>query len=68
MSMEKSRYIEHILALNPGASPEWLASFGESELRAYLEHLQHGREPRGARSRWVRPQGGRPIVTRRPAA
>ena len=68
MSTTKSRFINHILELNASADSRWLERFKESELEAYLAHLQHSQEPRGGQSFWERPGGVKPVVTRRPAA
>jgi hypothetical protein len=37
--MNKKELIEGICEINKGAKPEFLASFSEEELRAYLDHL-----------------------------
>lgn len=68
MSATKSRFIDHILELNASATQEWLETFSETELKQYLAHLQHAHEPRGGESYWVRRDGVKAVVTRRPAA
>jgi hypothetical protein len=40
--------------MNPSATPEFLARFGEQSLGNYLEHLVSALEPRGRTARWVR--------------
>jgi hypothetical protein len=37
--MDKKELIECIREINRGAKPEFLASFSEEQLRAYLDHL-----------------------------
>jgi hypothetical protein len=37
--MDKNELIEGIREINRGATAEFLASFSEEELRAYLDHL-----------------------------
>lgn len=37
--MGKRELIDYIREINKGAKPEFLASFSEEELNAYLEHL-----------------------------
>lgn len=60
--------IDRILELNPTASPAFLVQFDAEALRAYLEHLLSARQPRGERSRWVRPAGSRAICSSERAA
>jgi len=37
--MDKTELIEGIREINKSATPEFLASFSEEQLRAYLDHL-----------------------------
>ncbi len=37
--MNKQDLIEYIREINRSATPEFLASFSEEQLRAYLDHL-----------------------------
>jgi len=37
--MDKKELIECIREINRGATPEFLTSFSEEQLRAYLDHL-----------------------------
>jgi hypothetical protein len=37
--MSKRQIIDRIMRLNPSATPEFLAQFGQSDLLAYLKHL-----------------------------
>ncbi|MBL7185972.1 MAG: hypothetical protein ISS70_06580 [Phycisphaerae bacterium] len=37
--MSKRELIDCICEINKGAKPEFLASFSEEDLKAYLEHL-----------------------------
>jgi len=37
--MDKKELIEGIREINKSATPEFLASFSDEELRAYLDHL-----------------------------
>jgi hypothetical protein len=37
--MDKNELIEGIREINKSATPEFLASFSDEELRAYLDHL-----------------------------
>jgi hypothetical protein len=37
--MDKTELIEGIREINKSATPEFLASFSDEELRAYLDHL-----------------------------
>jgi hypothetical protein len=37
--MDKNELIEGIREINKSATPEFLASFSEEDLRAYLDHL-----------------------------
>jgi hypothetical protein len=37
--MEKRELIDYICKINKTAKPEFLASFSEEDLNAYLEHL-----------------------------
>ena len=60
--------IDRILELNPTASPAFLGQFDAESLRSYLEHLLSARQPRGERSRWVRPAGSRAICSSERAA
>lgn len=60
--------IDRILELNPTASPAFLGQFDAESLRTYLEHLLSARQPRGERSRWVRPAGTRAICSSERAA
>jgi hypothetical protein len=39
LRMDKKELIEGIREINKGATPEFLASFSDEELRAYLDHL-----------------------------
>jgi hypothetical protein len=39
MRMDKQELIEGIREINKSATPEFLASFSEENLRAYLDHL-----------------------------
>lgn len=44
--MTKRQLIDEIISLNHSAEPDFLASFKDSELDAYLRHMQWGRTPR----------------------
>lgn len=60
--------IDRVMELNPTASRAFLSRFSPREVREYLEHLQLTTEPRGSHSAWVRPDGSRAVITRKPAA
>ena len=65
--LTKNQVIDAISRLNPTAPINWLAGFDLASLRRYYEHLLITLEPRGSRG-WVRDNGSRAVVTRRPAA
>ena len=64
--LTKPQLIQSIQAINISAREDWLAMFEVAALNRYLDHLQITLEPRGAASRWVRPNDAPVIVTRRP--
>ena len=61
----KNHLISEIREHNQAADRDWLDQFDAPALRIYLDHLQHGAEPRGGDSVWVRPGDTRACVTRR---
>lgn len=63
---DKHRLIAEIRDINPSADAAWLASFSESELRDYLDHLMVALE-QPARARWVR-RGDAPAISMRECA
>jgi len=63
-SPERSRVINQILELNPGASPLFLAQFSRSALGDYLEHLAVAAMPRRALARRERPENSPGILSR----
>ena len=65
--LTKNQVIDSISRLNPTAPINWLAGFDLASLRKYYEHLLITLEPRGSRG-WVRDNGSRAVVTRKPAA
>ena len=62
----KHRLIEEIRLVNQSVDRAWLASFDDSALRLYLDRLALTLAPRTAASRWVRRNGSRAAVTRKP--
>ena len=56
--------VDRIMAINPTATPAFLAQFRVEELRSYLDHLLSLQRPRGREARWRRPEGTRAIVAR----
>jgi hypothetical protein len=52
--LTRAQLVDRIAAMNPSATPEFLARFGEQSLGNYLEHLVSAQEPRGRTARWVR--------------
>ena len=52
--LTKPQLIDSIQQLNPSARAEWLGQFSAEDLREYLDHLQHGFEPRCGASAWQR--------------
>jgi hypothetical protein len=64
----RDRIIVEINELNPTASREFLALFGERELEQYRDHLLHAIRPRGATAGWIRPAEEPAIVVRTSAA
>jgi hypothetical protein len=65
-ALPKSRLVERIIELNPSASPEFLATFPEPALGAYLDHLSLAQEPRGRSAPWIR-RGDSPAILSREA-
>lgn len=62
--LSPSQLVEHINALNPTATPEFLHRFDRGALIEYLRHLLSTEEPRGTgRARWIRSTGA-PAVSR----
>lgn len=60
----RAALVAQILELNPSASKAFLASFRESALRNYLEHLRSAQIPRGRDARWVRPDETAAVMCR----
>lgn len=62
---EQERLVDHIRALNPTASREFLVTFRRDALELYLEHLSRTtHEPRGRSAVWTRPADTPAIVVR----
>jgi hypothetical protein len=57
----KSRLVEQIMELNPGASAAFLGGFSGEQLASYLAHLTLAHGPRGT-TPWVRRAGEPAIV------
>lgn len=53
-SLARAELIEHILAISPSASPEFLARFTAQQLQAYFDHLSRTQLPRGNANPWIR--------------
>ncbi|MEM1165176.1 MAG: hypothetical protein AAGI30_02675 [Planctomycetota bacterium] len=51
----RERLVRSIQSFNPSASDEWLATFSDTALELYEQHLQAASRPRGQSARWVRP-------------
>ena len=60
----REQVVDRIMELNPSVRPEFLASFRDDLLRAYLSRLETIQEPRGRRSTWVRRTQTPAIVVR----
>ena len=46
-SLARGELIEHILAISPSASAEFLSRFTAEQLRSYFDHLSRTQMPRG---------------------
>lgn len=55
--LNHEQLVDRIIALNPSASPVFLARFDELALEQYLNHLSLAAAPRGRETRWIRPNG-----------
>jgi hypothetical protein len=64
--LSKQQVIDSITQINRSARRDWLEVFEMPALRRYLDHLQRTLEPRGGRSRWIRPGDTRAVVTKHP--
>jgi hypothetical protein len=62
--MSKQQLIESIREQNPSANQDFLTQFDEQALHKYLDHLGHGRRPRGQHGLWVRGAETPAVVTR----
>lgn len=62
--LTKYQLINSIQEINVSARADWLEMFDISALHSYLNNLQRTLEPRGADSRWLRPEGTPPFVVR----
>lgn len=62
--LSRSQVVDRILALNPGATRDFLSRFTGPALAEYLEHLTLTQEPRGRGSGWVRRAGQSAITAR----
>jgi hypothetical protein len=60
--IDKATVIRNIQEINRSAQRDWLDRFDVDALQLYLEHLHHGLEPRGGRSRWLRPGDTPPVI------
>ena len=56
------RLMEQIITINPTATASFLERFHTPDLASYLGHLELSTKPRGAETRWVRPEGSPGIV------
>jgi hypothetical protein len=53
-TLARGELIEHILLINPSASPEFLGRFTAEQLRSYVDHLSRTQMPRGSANPWIR--------------
>lgn len=60
----RAHLMGQIIEINPTATRDFLARFGEKALGDYLDHLQSAQEPRGPGASRLRAPG-RPAVTQR---
>ncbi len=61
-SLTRPQILERILELNPSATVEFLGTFCDDAIRAYLDHLSFAQLPRGHRGGWRRP-GDTPAIS-----
>ena len=66
--MSKHQIIDQIREHNPSAEPNFLNSFDEPDLRAYLDRLTRLNGRRGPNSIWVRQANDGPDATSRRCA
>lgn len=56
-AMSRDQLVAGIIAVNPTATSDFLASFERDTLAGYLERLSRLRGPSARGTRWVRPDG-----------
>ncbi len=64
--LTREQLVDRIMTLNPTATNEFLARFGDDDLEDYLQRLNRAAGPRSRHEVWVRPPGG-PAVSSRTA-
>lgn len=62
--LTREQLLDRIMTLNPSATSEFLARFGDEDLDEYLRRLSRARGPRGRDEGWVR-RSGEPGISSR---